>query len=171
MDISSQLEPLQTWFNKLEKREQRTLLAGAVVLLISIFYGAVWDPVFSALDEEQQRHQSQRQLLGWMQDAANEVRMLESSGASTASRFSNQSLSSLVDRSAITSGIKPFIKKQESDTSSVKVQLEQADFDRLIIWINDMQQKYAIQTSKIHIEPQQAPGAVNASITLERKAS
>ncbi|HEY9034242.1 MAG TPA: type II secretion system protein GspM, partial [Pseudomonadales bacterium] len=77
MDISSQLEPLQTWFNKLEKREQHTLLAGAVILLISIFYLAVWDPVFSTLETERERNQSQRQLLSWMQEAAGEVSTLE----------------------------------------------------------------------------------------------
>jgi general secretion pathway protein M len=171
MDISTHIEPLQAWFNKLEKRERHTLLAGAAVVLISIFYLAVWDPVFSTLQSEKQRYQSQRQLLSWMKDAGAEIGMLQSSGASMASRFSNQSLPSLVERSAITSGVKPFIKKQESDTRSVKVQLENADFDRLVIWIHDMQDKYAIQASKIHIEPQQAPGAVNVGITLERSGS
>lgn len=168
MDISSHFEPLRNWYDRLEKREKQIVASGAVILLVTLFYLAVWDPVFSTLETEKQRYQSQRQLLSWMKDTGREINRLQSTGASSASRFRNQSVPSLVERSAITSGVKPFIKKQESDKSGVKIQLEQADFDRLIIWIHDLQQKYSIHASKIHIEPQKQPGAVNARITLER---
>jgi general secretion pathway protein M len=168
MNMSSQLEPLQRWFDKLEKRERQTVVGGAIILAITIFYLAAWDPIFGTLETERQRNQSQRQLLTFMQDASNEISRLRSSGGSTASRFKNQSILSLVELSATSAGIKQFIKKQESDRSGVKVQLEKADFDRLVAWINDMQQKYAIQASKIHIEAEKEPGAVNARVTLER---
>ena len=171
MDIASHIEPLRNRFDKLEKREKHTVIGGSVALLVMLFYLAVWDPVFSTLEAEKQRYQSQRQLLVWMNDTASEISKLQAAGGSSASRFRNQSVSSLVDRSAITTGVKPFIKKQESDTSGVKIQLEQADFDRLIVWINDLQQKYAIQASKINIEPQQQAGTVNARVTLERDDS
>lgn len=171
MDLSSRLEVVQQYLDRLEKRERITVISGAVIVLITFFYLLIIDPVFSSLNEERQRYQAQRELLTWMQGTAQEIRALESAGGSSASRFMNQSVSSLVERSAISSGVKAFIKKQESDASGVKVQLEKADFDRLVVWINDMQQKYAIQASKIVIEPGKESGAVDARVTLERPES
>ena len=114
MDISSHLEPLQSWLNKLEKRERHTVIAGSLVLLVTILYLAIWDPVFSTLEAEKMRYQSQRELLSWMQDSANEAGILQASGASTASRFKNQSVSALVERSATTSGVRSYIKNLPS---------------------------------------------------------
>lgn len=171
MDIKSHLQPLQEWFDKLEKREKYIVTTGAILLTFAIFFAAIWQPVFSSLETERQRYQSQRQLLTWMQETALEINRLKSTGANSADRFKNQSLSSLVALSATSSGVRSFIKKQESDRDNVKVQLEQADFDRLVAWINDMQKKYAIQASKIRVEAEDKPGAVRAQVTLERPDS
>ncbi len=171
MDIASQFEPINRWLNSLQERERHIVIYGSIALVVILFYLLVWDPVFSTLDSKRQQHQSQRQLLSWMKDTAQEIKQLQSSGASTASRYRNQSVSSLVERSATSTGIKPFIKKLESNKKGVKAQIELVDFDRMVVWLNDLKQKYAIQVSKIIIEPQKAPGSVNARVTLERADS
>ena len=106
-----------------------------------------------------------------MKDTSREIQSLQSSGAQSLSRFKNQSISSLVERSSQSLGIKQYIKKLDSNKKGVKVQLEQANFDRLILWLYDLESKYGIQSSSIKIEPQKEPGAVNAQIMLERAAS
>lgn len=168
MDIASTIEPLKNKFDALEYRERMIVIGGLVFLAISLFYLAVWDPIISARDTEREHYDSQQQTLEWMQQAVREIQSLKSTGASTASRFKNQSVSSLAELSAQSTGIKPYIIKQESDKKGVKIQLEQADFDRLIMWLNDMEQKYAIQAGTVHIEKQAANGAVNVRVTLER---
>jgi general secretion pathway protein M len=168
MDVANTIEPLKNKFDALEYRERIIVIAGLVFLVISLFYLAVWDPIISARDAERQHYSSQQQTLSWMQEAVREIQSLKSTGASTVSRFKNQSVSALAERSAQSTGIKPYIIKQESDKQGVKIQLEQADFDRLIMWLNDMEQKYAIQAGSVHIEKQAASGAVNARVTLER---
>ena len=171
MNITSRLEPMQRWLDSLQARERNIVIAGAILLVIMLFYLLIWEPVFSSLEEQQQHYTSQKQLLNWMQLTASEIRLYELAGASSSSRFNNQSVSSLVERSATTSGVKAFIRKLESAENTVKVQLEQADFDKIIIWLNDLQQKYGIYPQKIHIEPQKVAGAVNARINLERADS
>lgn len=172
MDISSQIRhsmsPALDWLNKLETRERQTVLAGAVFLIISMFYLIIWDPIFSARDEQLQLLESQQQTLQWMMDTGAEIQSLQSSGNTTSSRFKNQSISSLAERSAQSMGVKQQITKLETVKNGVKVELEAADFDRLILWLNDMEQKYGIQASSIQIEKQDKPGAVEARVTLER---
>ena len=171
IDIQTQLEPLRNWYDKLEKREQIIVSAGAIILGVMLIYLLAWDPVISTLDEEKQKYESNSQLYFWMQDAASEYRSLKSSGAQTNNRFKNQSISSLAERSAQSAGIKQFISKLDSDSKGVKAELNQVSFDSLVIWLSDLSNKYNIQTSGLHIEKLKEPGTVKARITLERTSS
>ncbi len=164
------LQPVTQWLDTLEKRERQTVQTGATVLVIMILYLAIWDPITSSYNEQQLQYQSQRQLHDWMREAASEIRGLEASGNSMAARFRNQSISSLADRSATTSGVKPFINKIDQGKEGVKVTLKQADFDRIITWLADMENKYGIIATKVKVEKAKASGAVDADITLERSS-
>ena len=168
-DLNSLMEPLQQQFDNLQAREKKIVIAGLIAFCFSLFYLLIWDPIFSHLDEQQLEFQSQTELLSWMQDTNQEIKAIRATGAISSSQFANQSISSLADRSAISMGVKPFIQKMETDKDAIKLQLDQASFDRIIFWLDDMQTKYNILASDIHIEKQQADGTVKARITLERK--
>lgn len=172
MNIPPQIENYITqardWLNKLETRERQIVIAGAIFLLISMFYLIIWDPIFSARDEQTQLLETQQQTLQWMVETGAEIQALQSGGRTSVSRFKNQSISSLAERSAQSMGVKQQITKLETVKNGVKVELEAADFDRLILWLSDMEQKYGIQASNIQIEKQDKPGAVEARVTLER---
>ena len=142
------LEPLTQWLDTLQKRERITLYSGAVVFVIMLFYLAIWDPIISAHENEQLKHESQRQLYSWMKDAADEIQSINASGGSFANRFRNQSISSLADRSATTSGIKQFIDKIDQSKDGAKVSLKSADFDRIVIWLSELENKLSLPASK-----------------------
>jgi general secretion pathway protein M len=171
IDLSSRLAPAHKRLDAMEKRERYLVISAGFIVIITLLYAAIWEPVFSDLDNQQQRYQSQRQLLVWMKEKTQEIKTLQSAGAQSTARFNNQSVSSLVELSAQSMGIKPFIKKQTSDKKGVKIDIELASFNQIILWLNDMQNKYGIQTSNIKIEQQEKPGAVNVRVTLERDNS
>ncbi len=162
------IEPVTRWLGTLEKRERTIVIVGAISLLPILFYLLIWEPVTSGYEQQQLQYESQKQLLSWMSNAANEIHSLNASGASSATRFQNQSISSLADRSATTSGIKPFVSKIEQSKSGVKVSLKAANFDRMVDWLTDLENTYAISSSRIKIEKTKIAGAVDAEITLER---
>ena len=169
IDFQQYLAPLQQWLEKLEKRERQLVIGGGISLIFILFYSLIWDVTFSDLEMQKSRYQSQQQLLSWMQNKANNVAALEAaSGGSNAQRFKNQSISSLTQRSAQSMGVKDQISKLESTKKGVKVTLKNANFDRIIFWLNDLQQKYNIQASNIKLDPQSTSGAVDARITLQR---
>lgn len=168
IDISSYFAPITQRLDAMEKRERITVIAGSIAVVITLLYALIWEPVFTELQVQQQRHQDQRQLLAWMQDSSKQIKNLQSAGAASTARFKSQSTSSLIDRSAQSMGIKSFIKKQTSDKKGVKLDLENVSFDRVIAWLADMQKKYAILTTNIKIEKQDKPGAVDVHVTLER---
>jgi len=171
VDFSALFSPAQKRLDAMEARERHMVIAAGVVIVITLLYALIWEPIFSNLENQRQRYQSQHQLLIWMKEKTREIKTLQSAGIQSTARFDNQSTASLVERSAQSMGMKPFIKKQTSDKKGVKIDLEQADFNRIILWLNDMQTRYSIQTSNIKIEQHDKPGAVDVRVTLERDSS
>lgn len=162
------ISPAQQWLDTLESREKRIVIGGGIALVVILFYLLIWDPIISGHEEQQLKNNSQRQLYSWMEDAGAEIISLQSAGSSSATRFKNQSISSLADRSARTTGLKAFISKIEQNKNDVKVILKDADFDLIINWLTDLENRYGIISSQIKIERSKEDGAVNANITLER---
>jgi len=168
--MKTYIESLQRWLDSLQPRERQIVISGGITLPVILFYLLIWDPVFSKLDETRLSVESQKQQLLWMKASAMEIRNLQASGASLSPQLANQSASSLVTLSAQSNGVQDFVTKLDSTKDGVDVQLTNADFDRVMTWLNDLQTRYAIQPSKIIIEPQADPGTVNARITLEKSS-
>lgn len=168
--MKTYIESLQRWLETLQPRERQLVVGGSITLSVILFYLLVWDPVFSKLEAARENLDAQRQLLIWMQTSGQEIRNLQSSGASLAPQLASQSVSALVTMSAQSNGIQEFITKLDSTKEGVEVQLTNADFDRTMTWLNDLQTRYQIQPRKIIIEPQVDPGTVNARITLEKQS-
>ncbi len=166
--LNDLLAPATLWLNSLEKRERQIVIAGAISLIIMLFYLIIWDPIMSRHEQQQLHNTSQRQLYSWMKNANAEIRSLKSSGGSNVARYRNQSISSLADRSATTSGVKQFIEKIDQSKKGVKVRFKNANFDRIVIWLTDLQNKYGISATKVKIERTDTKGSVDAQITLER---
>lgn len=166
--LQQQLAPLNQWLETLEQRERYIVIGGAIAFIIMLFYLIIWDPIVSTHEQQQNQNIAQRQLHSWMKEAAGEIQQLKSSGGNTLARSRDQSISSLADRSSITSGIKPYIDKIDQNKKGVKVSLKSANFDKIINWLADLENKYAITASKIKIEKSKIEGAVDAQVTLER---
>ncbi len=166
--IDQLLAPIRLKLDELEPRERIIVIAGSIGLAIMLFYLIIWEPITSRYEHQLLQHDSQRQLYSWMQEAGAEIRSLSASGGRSTSRFKNHSISSLADRSAATSGVKVSIEKMTQSKKGVKVQLKTANFDRIVIWLNDLETNYGIVASKVKVETAKIKGAVNASILLER---
>jgi len=166
--LNNLIAPAKLWLNSLEQRERRIVIGGTISLAIMLFYLIIWDPITSRYQQQQLQHDSQRQLYSWMKNASSEIQTLGSAGGSNIAKSRNQSIASLTERSAITSGVKPFIEKIDQSKKGVKVNLKSANFDRIIIWLTDLENKYGIFASKVKIEKAKVEGAVDAQITLER---
>lgn len=162
------LQPAQQWLDGLQSRERFSVMAGGIALVFILLYLLVWAPITEHHEQQQQRLHSQQQLYSWMKNATQQVNQLTGSTAGSAARYRNQSISTLADRSARTTGVKAFISKIEQSQNDVKVTLSEADFDRIIHWLADLQHKYAISSTSVKIEKTKTAGAVDAHITLER---
>jgi len=157
------------WFKRLQRREQNMLIAMSSVVLLTLFYLLVWEPVFNGAELEQEKLQSQKKILSWMQNAAQEVDQLRSSGQLISPQYANQSINTLIERSAISAGIRSAINKLDSDgKQAMKVQLKSVEFDKLAQWLGKLQNDFGITPKHLTINRLEKTGMVNCRLTLEK---
>ncbi len=153
----------------LAERERWLVATAGVVVAVALFYLLAWEPLFKAREELGQAVAAQRNTLRWMQEAADEVRVLKGSAARGGLQGRNRSLLSVLDQTATQAGIRDHIDRMEPEgQNSVKLWLDNVPFDPLIRWIERLERHYGVYTKRANFTPADEPGQVDARLTLER---
>ncbi len=161
---------MKDWFFGLEPRERLLVGGGAVVLAWLVLYLMIWAPIAGQYRGLKDSVASQQQTLAWMQRAAAQIQALQGSTAGGAKGLGGRSLLALADQSARSGGLGGAIKRIEPDgTKGVKVWLEGAAFDPMILWLGKLAKTYQIEPVLITLEPV-GDGRVNARLTLQEPA-
>jgi len=163
---------MKTWFERLAARERVLVIAGALVLVWLVFYLSVWSPVFKHNTVLRRAIADQQDTLTWMrQSAARIVALRRAAGTDAGGGLGGRSLLAVVDESARTGGLGGALKRIEPDTDKgVKVWLEGASFDQMILWLGTLGRQYQVEVSSGTIEPQGA-GLVNVRLSLQESAA
>ena len=157
---------MKAWFMALERRERQLVAGGAAVLVLLMFYLLVWDPAAVAYSDLKKNVAAEQETLDWMKQASGKVKALRGSAHGGAQGLGGRSLLAVVDQSARSAGLGPAIKRIEPDGSKgVKIWLEGAVFDSMVLWLGKLNRTYKVDTSVITIEPK-GTGRVNARLTL-----
>ncbi|MCF6263681.1 MAG: type II secretion system protein M [Xanthomonadales bacterium] len=165
---------MKTWWQDLQQREQQLILGGSIALLAVILWAFVWLPYQQNKDSLQtQIHARGQQLVEITQIAAQAKAAGKSpqTANSTAAR-GNRSLLQITDESARAAGLAAALKRIEPDTDKqVQVWLENANFDKLITWLEVIEGKYSIriESASINKVSKKTSGAVNARISLREQ--
>jgi general secretion pathway protein M len=164
-----QLQQLKQWFYSLPPKEQWMVSATGILILITLFYLVIWEPVHASLDTERQKQQSQKEILIWMQQAAMEAESLQASGIKSTIRDKDKPVTLVIEQTIQNAGLKPSVSKIESSGSDgARVTLNEAPFNQILIWLNTIASFNGIQVTSANIERASAPGRANARLTLDR---
>jgi general secretion pathway protein M len=148
------------------------LLAMSILIVTTLLYLLLWEPVFKSLDQQSMKLQSQKKILLWMNDAENEVIALRSSGKALSPQTYSQPISTLVERSATSAGIRSSIFKMKSNKKqTLDVEFKSVDFDRLTQWFGKLQSDYGITPKRVSIKQTGKAGLVSCRATLTKTTS
>lgn len=162
---------MKEWFLSLNARERLIVAGGAIVLAILLIYSLTWAPLNRTLGSLRTHVQSQQEQLTWMREASQEVRALQRTQPRRI-QTGNKSLLSLVDQSATQAGLKSSLQRMDPEgDDGLKLQLSDVSFDRLILWLGDLEKKFGISVSSLALTHAQKPGHVEARLTLERPST
>jgi general secretion pathway protein M len=167
--MNEQLIAFKKWYFSLPVKEQRMVLFTSALIIVTLFYVLVWEPVFAGLEQQQTLLDSRNRTLLEMQQYASQAASLRRSGTVHTIRDSDKPVSLVVDRSLQNAGLKPRVKKLESSSGDeAKVTLDDAAFNQILVWLNTLATHNGIHVVSASIERSDNDGYADARFTLQR---
>jgi type II secretory pathway component PulM len=156
--------PMRDWWLQREKREQTTLLSGALLMAMILLYG-LWQPLAQQQKQLQLHVNAQHSLLQWMQQAAQQARALQTQALPQNSAVS---LLTLLDESLLNQPLQQVDKHiMPKNEQQVVIEFAEVDFAALLQWLVLLANRYAIDVDDVQLT-QQATGLVKAHTRLTR---
>ena len=153
---------MKEWFAGLNQREQLSLLALGVALALYLLYMLAWAPLAERREELALQNKSVAESLQRVDAMVSEVmRLREGGGASTAQR----NLTALVNQSTGRHGLQ-VSRLQPNSRGDIQVRLENAVFDDLLAWLDDVENRERLLVTEIAITRSGTTGRVNATIRI-----
>lgn len=161
---------MKALLENLAPRERNALITGGIVLGILLAYSLLWLPFSKKVERLEKSVQEQRALQQWIQNASAEAQRLRATQgtASSMAGMAGQSLLSVVDQAAKKGRLGTALKRMEPEgATKVRVWIEQAAFDDVILWMGDLKNSYGAQVTNLSMDRQGTSPLVNARITIE----
>ncbi len=157
---------MKQWFETLQQREQRIILLGAVVVIITLLYMFVWEPLTNGYETAKADVERKTLLLS---DARRNLTPTPTGGGSVQGRTSTQSLTLLVANTVNTAGLGQAYKSSSpTGNDELRVALENASFDVLVTWLGQLQSAHSVIVTSGSFSNRNESGRVDASIVLQR---
>lgn len=157
------LDGITVWYGNLAPRDQRILrygAAAAVVLLLLL----VLLPLQRSLNLADEQVRQKQQDLDWMKQVEP---TLAAAGPGQAPASRNESLVVTIDRTARESGLATALTgSTPSGSGSMRVQLENADFNLLLGWLHRLTTQQGLMIEDAAITANGGAGMVNVSVLV-----
>lgn len=159
---------MKQWFLSLAPRERVLVASAAVFAICALYYAVVWQPLHAGAAEFEQRIQRQRSLAVHVATMGAQADQLRAQSHGNF-RGENKSLLAIINGTSRTAGLGDAIQRiQPNGRDEATVTIEGAGFGSLIRWLRQLQQKYGVTVSALHVGRGENKGRVEARMTLER---
>jgi len=166
--LQPQLAPLAARYRELQARERLIVAVGAVVVVLTLLYVALWEPFAKAAQRQTQALADERAFAERLEAIAAVVQRARASGQGP-TQGSGQSLLTLVDQASRLPELgKAPTRLQPEGEKEVRIWFEDLPFDHLVRWIGILQTRYGVSVSAASITRRDGNGLVNANLTLVR---
>lgn len=163
------LEKLKYDYLALQARERWLIAAGAVLVVLTAIYILAWAPLAKSLSDRSARVEKKQADLAWMQSVAAQVMAAGAAAGNDAAVSGNESIVVIIANTATQAGVGNALTGQTPNgANSVRVRLEGADFDALVLWMGRLQQQYGVIVDNASIDRAGKAGQVNASLMFTR---
>lgn len=153
---------MREWFDKLNQREQMSLLALALAMGLYLLYMLAWAPLDNKREQLQQQNSSIAGSLQQVDAMVSEIlRLRDGGGASSARR----NLTALINKSTSRRGLQ-VSRLQPNSRGEIQVRLESVAFDEVLGWLHEIENQEGLLVSEVAITPAGSPGRVNATVRI-----
>lgn len=153
--------------NSLKPRERWIVICSLLLLSATAVYGLCFYPLYKAVSTRTARITQKQQDIVWLRSMAGQLSALGNAQLTSASK--SESLVKLIADSVAGNKLASSLTGQvPNGQQGVKTQFENANFNDLIIWLDQLQKSQGIQVVDASITETSLAGQVNASISFSR---
>lgn len=160
---------MRGWWKSLRPREQGLVAGAALFSCVVLFYLLVWEPLQQDRHDVAMRVKAHQETLAWMRQASTRIKTLRAQSPTVRRLGTQRSLLSVLDDSAKRAKIRETIQRMEPEgRSGVKLRLEGVEFDALVRWLGTLETQYGVQVARASLTRTDAPGRIDARLSLSR---
>ena len=149
------MENLLKKFYQLTDREQKLVLISGVVIVVGIFYWAIWSPLNGALEQSRKAVDTKQSDLAWVKrNASKAIQLRKSAGQSAA--FTG-SLPQAVNQTA--GRVKIAISRMQPQGDELKVWVDEAPFNDVLSWLQALE-KRGVKILDMDVAKADSPGMI-----------
>lgn len=153
---------MKDWFLGLNQREQMSVLALGLVLVLYMLYVLVWSPLATKRDSLVMQNTAISESLVRVDAMASELMQLRDSGAQVGAK---RNLTQLINQS--TARLKlPVSRLQPNSRGDIQVRLENAAFDDVLQWLHEMEFREGLLVREVSVTQTGTTGRVNATVRM-----
>ncbi len=140
------LASIKTWWQGLNLRERRLVLAMGSASTLFLLYSLIWQPLNDSLAKTEKTLASRQALLTWVSDNTARYQSVKSLGGN---KKTTGSLSSIINRTA--NGQQLTITRMQPQGESLQVWLDSAPFTQLLFWLEHLANNEGLQVQAIDL--------------------
>ena len=167
--FNQQFSQLKDRFMAYEPRERAIIATAVSLLLLVALYTFALSPLYKSVRDRSNHVIQKQQDLAWMQTLAPQLRAL---GVTRPVINTNESIVVVIASTAGRANVASAITGQVPvGNNSVRVRLDNVQFDALVVWLGMLQSEFAINIDAADLAHGAQPGQVKAGLTLTRTGS
>ncbi len=152
--MRNMIEPLQAWWTSISQREQRLVIGCSILLIIGAVYWGVLQPLNARAELAQSRIQSEKQLLAWVSNKADEIVELRGSGGAKSSEPLNRSVPASMRRFKI-----ELIRVQPRG-EMLQVWVKPVPFNQFVDWLTYLKEQQGVEVEFMDIDRSDTQGVI-----------
>ncbi len=154
--MNALMSSIASWWATISTREQRLLIGGTLLIIVAGVYWGLFQPLSDRADKAQVKIDTEKQLLNWVMDKADEIVSLRgNSGVVVSSQPMNQLVSTSAKRYKI-----ELIRMQPRD-DMLQVWIKPVTFNQFISWLDFLKTKQGISVEFMDISKAETKGMVD----------
>ncbi len=153
---------MREWFLALNQREQMSVMALGVAVVLYVLFQFVWSPLALKRESLAQQNTAVAESLVRVDAMVSELKALRDSGAGAGTR---RNLTRLINQSTARLEL-PVSRLQPNSRGEIQVRLENAAFDDLLKWLHEMEYREGLLVREVSITQGGATGRVNATVRM-----
>lgn len=159
---------MNAWWAGLAPRERFVLAGGAVLLFVLVLWLLIWEPLAQKREQLRADISALSADLSWMQQVAGQVkRQAAQQSRPGTGAAAGGSVLTLVEVSASAAGIRETMERVQPEGQGARLWFSETSFDRLLLWLAELEQRHGLQVSQLAVDAGAAPGQVSARVKVE----